>query len=513
MIIEGKDVKDSIQENPDVCIIGTGAAGAILAWELSEKAMSIVLLEKGGYYPKETHNQTEDVMIPRLYKYNGTQFAVPYGIAVAQGNCVGGSTVINDAVCFDTPEYILQEWEEKYKIENISLNHMQKYFDKIRKRISVNRVQEHELNTNNKMLRKGCQILGWQSEPNERNCKTCRQCGMCHIGCYYGTKQSMLETYIADVESLRSNIVKIYTNCSAERIILSNNKVKGVIGSIKGTNGHLSKVHIKPKILIVSAGAIASSEILLKSKINRNRLVGRNIALHPSPSVVGDFDEEINGHEGIPLAYHCSEFSRSKIGERGYIIESVFLSPYQFALPLPAFGYQNKELMSRYNHYAMAGILLEDEPVGYIRVDKYLGTIINYDLSTKDKKKMIEGMKNTAKIFFSAGAKRVITSHRKLTILYSDDPDELDLINQRGVSPLDIYLGSAHPQGGNRMGGDQEKSVVDSYGKFHGIENLFVSDASIFPTAVGVNPQLSVMAIASRTAEYIIQHWNKVVDK
>jgi choline dehydrogenase-like flavoprotein len=191
------------------------------------------------------------------------------------------------------------------------------------------------------------------------------------------------------------------------------------------------------------------------------------------------------------------------------MIESVFLPPYQFTLSLPAFQYEHKEMMHNYNHYAMAGILLQDEPMGRIMLGGPIGTIINYELSKEDSKKMIQGMEKTAKIFFAAGADHVITSHRKKTILYSEH--DFPLIDERGVGPWDINLGSAHPQGGNKMGGESSSSVVDSYCKFHGIENLFVCDASVFPTSIGVNPQLTVMAIASRVAEHIGVNWDREI--
>jgi choline dehydrogenase-like flavoprotein len=516
MIIEGNNINNSIEEKPDVCIVGSGAAGAILAWELAERNQTVVVLERGGYYARNKQRndftQKEDEMIPALYKNAGLQFAVPAGIAIAQGSCVGGSTVVNDAVCFRTPDAVLEEWTKEHKIENISSSYMDKYFEKVEKRISVSQVQAHEINKNNQMLKEGCKALNWEAGPNDRNCKWCRQCGLCHLGCYYGTKQSMLETYIHDIEKDYQKAVKIYANCQAEKITVSGNRVSGVKGEITGNNGQKFMLSIKPRVLIISAGAISSSELLLRNGLNRNELVGRNVSLHPSPAIIGHFRDEINGHQGIPFAYHCSEFSILKTGKPGYMIESVFLPPYQFSLSLPAFQYEHKEMMHNYNHYAMAGILLQDkpdEPMGRIMLGGPIGTIINYELSKEDGERMIKGMKDTAKIFFAAGADHVITSHRKKTILYSEH--DFPLIDERGVGPWDINLGSAHPQGGNRMGGEPGRSVVDSYCGFYGIENLFVCDASVFPTSVGVNPQITVMAIATRVAEHIGENWDREI--
>ena len=510
MIIEGKLIEQTqnLKEKTDVCIIGSGAAGAILAWELAEKGHKVVVLEKGSYFSKQTFTQREDEMIPRIYKNAGFQFTIPSGILVAQGSCVGGSTVVNDAVCFRAPDTVLDEWSDVFQIKDIDADSMKNYFGKVEKRISVSQIRPDEINKNNAVLKRGCELLNWKAGPNQRNCISCRQCGLCHLGCSYGTKQSMLETYISDCEINHQNDVKIIANCEAEILTTANGRITAVKAVIHGKNGPIP-LTVRSKIFIVSSGTFASSELLLKSNLNQHGHVGKNIALHPSPALLGDFEEEINGSQGIPMGYHCDEFSVLKTGKRGYLIESVFLAPYQFLLTLPGYQYENKELMKRYSHYAMAGILLQDEPVGRVSLEGPFGSMIFYRLTSGDSKMMIEGMKNAARIFFATGATRVITSHRKKTVLYGED--DLTLIDERGVGNLDINLGSGHPQGGNRMGGNPRTSVVDSYGKFHGIENLFVCDASIFPSSLGVNPQLTVMSLAVRTAEHIANDSHKLL--
>ncbi len=504
MIIQGKDVTGAVRETADVCIIGSGAAGAILTWELAEAGRTVVTLERGGYHPREDFNQREDLMISMLFKNSGLQFTVPSGFAVAQGSCVGGSTVVNDAVCFRTPDTVLGWWERDHKVEGVDPASMRRYFEKVEKRISVASVRPFEINKNNQVLKDGCEKLGWSAAPNLRNCKDCRQCGLCHLGCSYGTKQSMLETYIPDVEREYPGTVKIFADASADQLVRSGDRVTGVIGTVtKG--GRKFPLHVKAKGVIVSAGTIASSGLLLASGIDVNGLVGRGVAIHPSPAVLGDFEGEINGHEGIPMAYHCDQFSVLKTGKRGYMLESIFLAPYEFSLPLPGFDYEHKELMSRYSHYALIGEMVHDDSVGSVSLGGPLGTLLTYDLTPEDSKLMIEAMKNAARILLAAGASRVITSHRKKTVIYTED--DLRLIDKRGVSSQYISVASAHPQGGNRMGGDTRTSVVDSHSKVQGFRNLFVCDASVFPTSIGVNPQLTVMALAARAAEHIQENW------
>jgi choline dehydrogenase-like flavoprotein len=508
MIIQGKDMTRSVTETPEICVVGSGAAGAILAWELSDRGHSVVLLEKGGYHTRDMMTQKEDEMMPLLYKNGGFLFAIPAGIAIAQGTCIGGSTVINDAVCFRAPPTVLEWWTDDHQVEGVTASDLDKHYSKVEKRISVSEVQPWELNKNNQVLQRGAQALGWEAGPNSRNCKNCRQCGFCQMGCYYGTKQSMLETYIPDTQQFHPDLVKIYSDCGAEKVITSGGRAVGVQATSRGNDGRTFDVNVKAKVVVLSAGTIASSALLQQSGLDQGGRVGKGVALHPSPAMIGDFEEEIDGHKGIPMAYHCTEFSVLKTKQRGYMIESVFLAPFQFSLPLPGVGYDYKELMARYTHYALLGTLLQDETVGSVSNDGPLGVTLNYQVSPGDSKMMIEGMQSCAKILFAAGATRVITSHRKRTVLYS--LDDLHMIEDRGVAPLDISIGSGHPQGGNPMGGDPTKSVVDSDSKFRGIDNLFVCDASVFPTSLGVNPQLTVMALATRAAERIGENWNRL---
>ncbi len=198
--------------------------------------------------------------------------------------------------------------------------------------------------------------------------------------------------------------------------------------------------------MIVSAGTVASSALLLQSGLNVNGQVGEGVAIHPSPAMVGDFQEEINGNQGIPMAYHCHEFSVLTTGKPGYMLEAIFMAPYQFSLPLPGFEYEHKQLMSRYDHYALIGSLLQDESVGKVSLGGPLGAILEYQLTPGDSKLMAEGMKSAARVLFAAGATKVITSHRKTTVLHSED--DLHIIDERGVSPGAMSIGSGHPQGG-----------------------------------------------------------------
>lgn len=494
-------IKGDLTENADVCIIGTGAAGAILAKKLSEAGKKVVVLEAGGYYDGEDFNQREADMMPLLWKQCGLVFTNDMKIPIAQGSCLGGSTVINDAVCFPTPRIVLEDWEQLGVSKELTEG-IPGAVEEVYRELRVSRVTEEELNKNNLKLKEGCERLGYKAEPNERNSVNCRQCGFCHLGCHYDTKQSMLITYIPKALKHRA---KFYCNCTADKVNVTNGKVDSVEGSFLDRSGVSSnRIRVNSKAVIISAGAIASSQILLKSKINEDR-AGIGLTLHPAASVIAEFDEEINAHRGIPMAYSCYEFGVPNGFRKGYMVESVFLPIFQFAVAFPAFGIEHELLMEKFTHYAMAGIMIRDDPNGRVRLGQNGTAIIEYDLNDDGRKGLADGLKTGSRIFFAAGAKSILTSHREKTLLHGDD--DLSLIDARGTGTQELMLASAHPQGGNRMGEDPASCVVNSHCIVHGVDGLYVCDASVFPTAVGVNPQITVMAIATLTANHINAHW------
>ena len=515
-----KVINSDVLCNADICIIGSGAAGAILGTKLAESGKSVVILEKGGYYDGESMNQREADMVPLLWKNAGANFTSNLRIAIAQGSCLGGSTVINDAVCFRIPPIVIDQWQ-KMGVE-ITKDDWDKANDEVSKRINVQEVTDEELNTNARKLKEACEKFRYQGDPllnhykNQRNCgpsisdkslKACVKCGFCHLGCHYDTKQSMLVTYIHDAlvnENLNYNV---YCNCRADRITYENGIANGVNATfVDSNNSETYRIRLNAKFIIVSAGAIASSNLLQKSIIGNNN-VGKGLALHPAPFVMGLFDEEIHGNRGIPMSYTCHEFGVTNGVEKGgFLIESIFLPIFQMALAIPSMGLDHKRMMQNYNRYSMAGIMSRDDPVGKVLVSYNGNPKVIYNLSEQTIEDMARGMSILSRMWFNIGAKAVITSHRDVYEIgtKADIPKLKDAIRN---NPDGLMLGSAHPQGGNRMGNDENECVVDSNCKIFGFDNLYVCDASVFPTALGVNPQLTVMALATITANKIIKNW------
>ncbi len=495
-------VEEDVRERCDICVIGSGAAGAILAKKLSDSGRSVIILERGGYFEGEDMNQRDEDMIPLLWKNCAANFTSDLRIAISQGTCLGGSTVINDAVCFPLPDVVRREWrglgvdisDDEWDLANREVSG----------EINIQQVREEELGANSLIFRKGCELMGYsEHRPNFRNCKSCMQCGLCHLGCHYETKQDMRVTYLHRALNHPRSRVKIYCNCSAERVTHSGGIVDAVEGHFLDSSGIARhKIRVDSDLVIIAAGSIASTELLLKSSIAEGK-AGKGLALHPVPFVLGDFPFPIRGIQGIPMTYTLHDFAVTNgVEDGGFLVEGTFLPPLQLSLLLPISGWRHKELMMRYNHYAMAGILVRDGSNGTITLNGRGLPRVDYTLQEKEIEIIAQGVEVVSRMWFALGATRVVTPHLKKPII--EGPEEIPaLLKLIKNDPRGMLLGSAHPQGGNRMGDDPDRCVVDSNCSIYGFENLFPCDASVFPTAIGVNPQMTVMALATIISERI----------
>ncbi|MDA4117342.1 MAG: GMC family oxidoreductase N-terminal domain-containing protein [Thaumarchaeota archaeon] len=537
-----KAVDGDITVKADVCIIGSGAGGAVLARELSRnaKVQSVVVIERGSYNDGVDFNQQELDMLPEVWKKGALQFNNKFTILIGQGQTLGGTTVINHAICIDTPKVVLQEWKAMGVGDWITdPADFQRGLEEVKKAIHVKDVVESEINGNNRVLREGAEKLGIPTTGrgvNPRNCLECKQCGFDHLGCHYDTKQSTLVTYIP--KALETGNCKIYCDAYAERITFSGDRADGVDAKFVSKAGdELYSLRVDAKLIIVAAGTINSSALLLRSKLPNAGQVGRGLAIHPSPMVIAEFSKEVSPFAGIPMSYHISQdsvlngvpgvlhddplvTSDDPGAQRGgFMLEAVFPNLGQFAAFLPGMGAEHKKLMTRLGHYAAGGILIRDTPKGVatqkgaITLDPSGEPQIEYCLDDHDKRNLSNGIRKLTEIYFHAGADKVMITYRKALSITREEYERNPRIIDERILPENcgedmMFLGAVHPQGGNRMGVDPRNSVVDEHCVHHAVRNVVVCDASVFPTATGVNPMLTVMGIATRVAEYLNKNWN-----
>ncbi len=500
-VVDTSEVRGQLRVEAEGGGVGSGAGGAVSAKELAEGGIAVALLEEGAYHQAEDFNQREADMYRRLYRDQGAQSTRDLSINILQGRSVGGSTVINNCICFRTPERVLAKWRDEFGLVDLSSDSLRPYFERVERTLGVVPIVSAEVNENNRVLLDGCERLGYHAATFAHNRKDCVGCGYCMLGCPYDRHQSVDMNYVP--QALDAGC-RLYTRCRAEEILIEGGKLVGVAGSVLDpVSGRIqARIVVRAPLVVIAAGAIHTPALLLSNRVgNRSGQVGQSLALHPLVASFAKFDRVIDGFVGIPQSAYCDEFERLEDGSDGFIIEGIFAMPAFFASVCPSFGQEHFDIMSGYRHLAGMYAMIKDRGRGTVGVGKGGRPIIDYDLGEHEKEVIRRGIKETARIFFAAGAQSVTTLRSVPQTLRS--PDEIESVDDLSLHPNEMALFSAHPQGSCRMHADGEQGPIDSYGESHDVPNLFVADASTFPTSVGINPQITIMALATRQANEI----------
>lgn len=493
----------------DICVIGSGAGGAVVAANAAEAGRDVVLLEEGPYVAAQQFENDEARMTPLLYKEGGLQTTVDLDMVVLQGKCLGGTTVINNAICFrlkdplvshEAAPDVIADWERSgATIDRTALNAS---FDRVSQRIGVGRLEAVQDSgvpfiggRNGEVLLDGWlrvrerdSTLGrFKSGWFVKNYHRCLGCGYCNWGCAYGRKMSMLETYVPAAADAGGRVIP---GCHAIGIDAEGRRVTRV--RCRRRDGR--QLNVDAHAVVLSCGAIGSSVLLMKSGLGRN--VGSRFSFNAGSPVFARFPEALRAFDGLQMASYID------FGE--FMLESLFNPPLAFAAGLPGWFSTHFERMRAYDRFASAGVLIGTESNGRIKQASGLRKLfgpIEYSMTRLDLDKMRRGIARLAEVYFAAGAEVVIPATFADIELKAADfaahPDRiLPRLAEAIRKPEDLTLSSAHPQGGNPMSDDPSIGVVDSRFRVHGLDNLYVCDASVFPTTVRVNPQLTIMAMA-----------------
>jgi len=501
MIVDTSAVKDDVVLSADVCVVGSGAGGSVVAAELAAAGKSVVVLEEGRYWTSESFTQREEEMYPRLYRERGTKPTADYAVLVSQGRALGGSTLPSFCLCFRAPHQILDHWAEEYGLADLEHEAIFPFFEKVEIRIGVKEMTPADLNANNRVLVRGAERLGFRGRFLRHNRTDCIGCGYCAIGCAYDRKGDALTTFLADASKAGARLVP---DAHAEKVVHENGAVRGVTGRFaRMGRGKRLRFRVDAPVVVLSAGALESPMLWLRSGLpNPHRQAGHRLHLHPYAVVAGVFDETIASWQGIPHSYVVDEFlNLDKSIEGGFLTLAASAQPIASAALVPGLGADHRRLMASYARTAAVAFFLHDRTTGDVSPDAKGQPVIDYRLSDEDKKDAMAAMRRASEILFAAGAKSVVLPYNDLVEIHQRH--EIKVIEDRGIFANDPLFVSFHPQGTLPMGREPKASMVDSYGASHQVKGLYVADASVFPTSVAVPPQITVMALASRTARRI----------
>ena len=506
-ILTARDVRADVDVSCDVCVVGSGAGGAVLAAGLVEAGLDIVMLEAGGHHTKADFDLQEAHAYPDLYQERGARATADVAITVLQGRNVGGSTVHNLCYSFRTPAPILRLWREEHALPELTEAALEPSFRRVEQNLAVQQILEAEVNALNRVIRAGAEKLGFSGFVTKHNRKGCIGAGYCILGCSYDAKQSMLVTYVPKADAAGA---RIYANARAERIEVDGSGRKRVLGHIVGHAGETyGSIEVEAPVVVLAAGAIASPDLLLRSRIaNLSGLVGRGLHLHPSVMLAGYVDEPIHAYRGIPQSYYIDEFiDLERDPHRGYVLMPIAGFPVLTATQLPGFGREHFRTMRDFSKMVGLLALLHDRSEGSVTPGSSPAKPrIDYALTEDDRRQLSESLVHIARVLFAGGASRVVAPYWKDPIELGPG-DDLSILASRGVREGEIALASTHPQSTCRMGGDRRHAVVDAFGECHDVPGLFVADMSVFPTSLGAPPQITTAALADRTAHHILARW------
>lgn len=501
--------KQSITIKCDVVIVGSGTGGGVVAGVLAKAGYKVLVLEKGKYFARNKLSLLEGPSLDQMYEGGGLLATDDLGVVLLAGSTVGGGSCVNWSASIRTPEHVIREWSDNLKLSQFATRQYTEAMDIVCRRMGV---QEKICSEGfmNKILRKGCQELGYPVNNIPRNASSDHFCGWCCFGCKDGKKQGTNETWLVDAVS--SNGV-ILSGCKAIGVVQEEKRNDGkrkkrAVGVVFQAGKGSQNIYVESKVTVVACGAVCSPGLLRKSGL-KNLSIGKNLHLHPVRMAWGYFPEtgwpQGKSYEGGIMTSMSPIFDPAGYGT---IIQTPSLHPGLFSVLMPwTSALDMKERMSRFSRTAHIFSLARDKGSGTVDFPGHL----TYSLDPYDENNLRKGLEKVLKIMIAAGAEEVGTHHYSGERLKpkTSSPREvenfIERASSRSLRDLSTPLCSAHQMSSCRMGVDQDHSVVDPRGETWEVEGLFVADASVLPTALGVNPMITVQAVAYCIANFVLE--------
>ncbi len=480
----------------DVCVVGSGAGGGTAAAVLADAGLDVVVLEAGDYLDDGDFDGAELDGYSRLYLGSAALATADQSVGLFAGACLGGGTVVNFSTSFRTPDEIRTEWAG-HGVDAAVSDDYTRSLDAVWDRLGV--TSDHSRpSRREQVMKRGLEALGWHVDFMPRNVRGCDEavCGYSPFGCLAGAKQSTTKTWLADAWRRGARIL---VRTRAERVIVRGGRAEGV--EARTRDGH--KVTVRSRAVVVATGAIHTPALLRRSGLE-NQNIGRHLRLHPVTGVAGVFQEEIRPWEGVMQAVYSDELADLH-GGFGMKLESAPFHPSVLAMYAPWRGArQHEDLMGQLTHLVPIGLLLRDSSEGEVRVGRDGEPVVHYRLNDFDVDHVRTGLVGGAQVLEAAGATRIFSAHKDW-VTYQPGRGRgrqgfLEAADRCGWQAGRCVFTSFHIMGSARMGGSPSHSACNPEGETWEVQGLYVCDGSTFPTASGVNPMITIEAIAHLNA-------------
>ena len=510
-LLEGQVLSRDAAYDCDVCIVGSGAGGAVAAATLQRAGLKVIVLEEGGYFARERFRMNEEEAFRDLYQEGGALMPKDASVLILQGKAVGGTTVVNWTTSFRTPASVLERWRTHHAVHGVTHDMLQPHFEAIEERLSIGKVPLDRLNRNNRLLYDGCRTLGYHIDTIPRNVNNCAHLGYCGMGCPIDAKQSMLVSYLPDAMEAGATVI---SRCRVDRLVSKAGRIASVEGTLLDASGRYAtgvSITVRAKHFILSAGAIGSPGILLRSGLpDPHGRAGLRTFIHPVVNSLAEYPDPVEGFYGAPQSVASHEFY-DRGDEVGFLLEAVPVHPGLFSSAAPGIGDSHRAIMERMAytavHLALTGDGLHDDvPGGRVELRRDGSALLDYRIAPRTWRALRDAQKILARIQLAGGAKRVVTFHDPAVEIRKES--EIKRIDDAPFAPGRMGVFSAHVMGGAGMSDDPAQGVVRSEDvRHHQVPNLHVIDGSVFPTGLGVNPQESIYGIAHLMASRLREAW------
>jgi choline dehydrogenase-like flavoprotein len=488
-----------VEMDADYVVVGSGAGGATAAVTLARGGAKVAVVEAGPWrnpedYPSSVYGAMRDMLDSWGSNFTRGRAFWP----IVQGALVGGSTVINSAICVRTPPDIFAQWEREHGVGGPALaESLWRIQDELERELSVEEVPLASRGPHNLLAQRGADALGYESHTMRRYVKGCQGAGRCLQGCRADRKQSLNRTYIPEVVERGGLVV----SCAPVRQVdLQGVRATGVSGRFRHprTRERGAEFTLRArKGVLIAASATHSPVLLMRSGV-KSRALGKNFRAHPGTPLFGLYDEPVDMNTGATQGWGSLAYREKP----GFKLETLSLPLDMLAGRLAGSGQVLMDRLTEFRHIAMWVQGCRAESVGEVRASRSGRPIVHYTLSLDDMLRVREAMHLIARTHFAAGARAVLPAIHGMP--YRLGPDEVDQLKDAPLDPRAYVAILSHLFGGCTMGADPERSVCDGHGRVRGYEGLHVVDASAIPTNLGVNPQHTIMALARHWATELL---------
>jgi choline dehydrogenase-like flavoprotein len=493
----------------DVVVVGSGAGGGVVAGLLAAAGRSVVVLEKGPNPGSRDLTQVEGDMLGALYLDGGLLMTQSGSMPILAGSCLGGGTVINYTTSFPLPPATREEWA---RLSGLALFAGARFDESVRRvstRLNVG-TRWSTPGVRDALLEKGCRALGWHVDVIPRNVTDCKEgveCGYCAYGCRHGAKNSTARTYLPDAARAGARLV---AGCDVRRVLVERGRAVGALAQVRGPGGAPHMLTVRARAVVAACGAVNTPALLERSGLTSPR-IGRGLRLHPATAVAGIFPDRVEPWTGGLQTRYSDQLADQRDGY-GVKLET---APVHFALPASGFGWdsprQFQEDVARLGNLSIVGVLLRDREPGRVAVSRQGHPRVHYELSDFDVEHVRRGLRGAAQVLAAAGATEVFSLHTPPARARPGRPGWLERfgtdMDRGGYRRCRMSYITFHQMASASMGTDPARSVVGETGETHEVRDLYVADASLFPTSSGVNPMITIMALADHVGRAMLEIW------